>query len=100
VRRGEIYRYQPVTTRPQPTLRLIVAAQALINAGEVVIHTIPIVEVEDPNNLLAPRIGDHGWAVATLTERTLISRFTEKVGEATQDEMEQVAIALRAALEL
>jgi mRNA-degrading endonuclease toxin of MazEF toxin-antitoxin module len=100
VRRGEIYRYQPVTARPQPTLRLVVAAQALIDAGEVVLLCVPIVEQDDPSSLLAPRVGEHGWAVVTLLERTLVSRMTLYVGEATDDEMEQVAVALRAALEI
>lgn len=100
MRRGEIYRYQPVTARPQPTLRLVVAAQALIDAGEVVLLCVPIVEQDDPSSLLAPPIGEYGWAVVTLLERTLVSRMTQYVGEATEDELEQVAVALRAALEM
>ena len=99
MQRGEIYRYSPVTARPQPTLRLVVAAQALIDAGAPVLLCLPIVE-DDPENLLAPAIGDLGWAVATHIERTLVSRFTEHVGAATPAEMEQVAVALKAALDL
>ena len=48
----------------------------------------------------APRVGGAGWAVATLIERTLKSRMSEQVGIATAEEMEQVDIALRAALSL
>ncbi len=100
MQRGEIYRYSPVTARPQPTLRLVVAAQALIDSGMPVLLCLPIVEDEDPESLLAPRIGELGWAVSTNIERTLVSRFTEQVGVATAEEMEQVAVALRAALDL
>jgi mRNA-degrading endonuclease toxin of MazEF toxin-antitoxin module len=100
VQRGEIYRYSPVTARPQPTLRLVVAAQSLLDAGMTVVQCLPIVEDDDPTSLLAPRIGDLGWAVATHIERTLVSRFTEHVGAASDDEMEQVDVALRASLDL
>ena len=100
MQRGEVYRYAPVTARRQPTLRLIVAAQSLIDAGAPVLLCLPIVEDEDPESLLAPRIGDLGWAVATNIERTLVSRFTRHVGAATPQEMEQVAVALKAALDL
>ena len=99
MRRGEIYRYNPVTNRPHPTLRLVVAAQALIDAGAPVVLCLPIVE-DDPESLLTPRIGDFGWAVATNIERTLVSRFTEQVGSATANEMDAVNVALRAALDL
>jgi mRNA-degrading endonuclease toxin of MazEF toxin-antitoxin module len=44
--------------------------------------------------------GVYGWAVATMTERVLKSRLGEQIGTATPDEMTQVDIALRAALDL
>jgi mRNA-degrading endonuclease toxin of MazEF toxin-antitoxin module len=102
MRRGEIYRYNPVTTRPQPTLRLVVAAQALLDADPPppVVLCLPIVEEDDPASLLTPAVAGLGWAVATNIERTLVSRMTEHVATASADEMEQVAIALRAALDL
>jgi mRNA-degrading endonuclease toxin of MazEF toxin-antitoxin module len=100
MRRGEIYRYQPVTARPQPTLRLVVAAQAIVDSGAPVLLCLPVVEDEDPQSLLAPSVGGLGWAVAPNIERTLVSRMTERVGEAAVEEMEQVAVALRAALNL
>ncbi|MGD9528710.1 MAG: hypothetical protein AB7I38_11560 [Dehalococcoidia bacterium] len=101
MRRGEIWRYTPVTARPQPTLRIIVAAQALLDADPLpsVVVTLPIVET-DPESLLAPRISAGGWAVATLIERTLVSRFVEQVGVATADELLAVDVALRASLDL
>lgn len=97
--RGEIWAYSPVTTRPQPRLRLIVSADVLNDASPLLI-CLQVVEDEDPQSLLAPPVGDAGWAVATLIERTLKSRMTEKVATATAEEMEQVDIALRAALAL
>lgn len=102
MRRGEIWRYSPVTARPQPTLRIIVAAQALLDTDPQpsVVVTVPIVETDDPESLLAPRISGHGWAVATLIERTLVSRFVEQVGIATADELLAVDVALRASLDL
>jgi mRNA-degrading endonuclease toxin of MazEF toxin-antitoxin module len=99
MQRGEIWAYNPVTTRPQPRLRLIISADAINDASPLLI-CLQVVEDEDPKSLLAPRVGGVGWAVATLIERTLKSRMTEQVGVATAEEMEQVEIALRAALAL
>lgn len=98
--RGEIWRYAPVTARPQPTLRLIVSADALIAADAAVLVALQVVEGDDPESLLAPAVGGLGWAVATHIERVLRSRLIEHVGTATEQEMEQVAVALRAALDL
>ena len=99
MQRGEIWAYNPVTTRPQPRLRLIISADALNDASPLLI-CLQVVEDEDPQSLLAPRFGGAGWAGATLIERTLKSRMSAQVGIATAEEMEQVDIALRAALSL
>lgn len=98
MQRGEIWAYNPVTTRPQPRLRLVISADVINDASPLLI-CLQVVE-DDPQSLLAPRLGDVGWAVATLIERTLTSRMTEQVGTATAEDMEQVDIALRAALAL
>lgn len=100
MRRGEIFRYSPVTARPQPTLRILVAAQALLDTDPPVVVALPVVEQEDPQSLLAVRIGNLGWAVATLIERTLVSRFTERVGAASPEELSAVDVALRASLDV
>lgn len=78
---------------------MISSVDALNDASPPLI-CLQVVEDEDPESLLAPRVGGVGWAVATLIERTLKSRMTERVGVATVEEMEQVDIALRAALGL
>ncbi|MBV9314174.1 MAG: hypothetical protein JO100_10655, partial [Pseudonocardia sp.] len=56
--------------------------------------------VDDPGGLLAVRIGEHGWAYAMEIDRPLRSRLTQKIGEASPEEMEAVDQALRALLEL
>lgn len=81
-------------------MRILVAAQALIDTEPPIVVALPIVEQEDPQSLLAVRIGDLGWAVATLIERTLVSRFTERVGTASTEELSAVDVALRASLDL
>lgn len=100
MQRGEVWRYAPVTARPQPTLRLVVAAQAFIDSGTPVLVCLHVVEQDDPESLLAPSVAGLGWAVATSIERTLKSRFLEHVGTATADEMDQVSIAIKASLDL
>jgi hypothetical protein len=91
---------QRVRSPHWPTLRLIVAAQALLDSGMSVITSLQVVEDEDPESLLAPRVGGVGWAVATKIEQTLVSRLQEHVATASDDEMEQVNVALRASLDL
>jgi hypothetical protein len=54
----------------------------------------------DPESLLAPPVGDFGWAVVTTIERVVRSRISEVVGIATPSEMEQISLALRIALDL
>jgi mRNA-degrading endonuclease toxin of MazEF toxin-antitoxin module len=46
-------------------------------------------------SLLAPRIGDHGWAVVTTIEQVMRNRLGEQVGVATPEEMEQIDTAIR-----
>ena len=101
MRRGEVWRYEPVIARAgQSTLRLVVSADS-INADEALptVYVMQVVET-DPGSLLAVRIGDLGWAFALLVDRPVRKRLTDRVGAATVEEMEQVDAALRATLEL
>ena len=101
MRRGEIWRYQPVAARPgQSTLRLIVSADA-INADDrlPVVLTLHVVDT-DPDSLLAVRVGEHGWARALSVEPAMRSRLVEHVATAEHDTMEQVSNALRAVQDL
>jgi mRNA-degrading endonuclease toxin of MazEF toxin-antitoxin module len=99
VRRGEVWRYEPVIARAgQSTLRLVVSADS-INADDALptVYVMQVVET-DPGSLLAVRIGDLGWAFALLVDRPVRKRLTDRVGAATVEEMEQVDAALRATL--
>jgi mRNA-degrading endonuclease toxin of MazEF toxin-antitoxin module len=101
VRRGEIWRYEPVIARAgQSTTRLIVSADS-INSNDAlpVVYVMHIVD-SDPQSLLAVRIGRHGWALATEIDRPVRKRLTEQLGEATTAEMEQVDSALRAVFDV
>jgi mRNA-degrading endonuclease toxin of MazEF toxin-antitoxin module len=84
----------------QPTSRLVVSADS-VNRNEAlpVVYVMHVVDT-DPGSLLAVRIGEHGWAVATEIDRPVRKRLVEKLGEATAAEMEQVDNALRAVLDL
>lgn len=97
MRRGEVWRYEPVIARAgQSTTRLIVSADS-INRNDAlpVVYVMHLVDT-DPRSLLAVRIGEHGWALATEVDRPVRKRLTEKLGEATAAEMDQVDAALRA----
>ena len=84
----------------QPTSRLVVSADS-VNRNEAlpVVYVMHVVDT-DPGSLLAVRIGEHGWALATEIDRPVRKRLVEKLGEATAAEMEQVDNALRAVLDL
>ena len=101
MRRGEIWRYEPVIARAgQSTTRLIVSVDS-INSNEAlpVVYVMHIVD-SDPQSLLAVRIGQHGWALATEIDRPVRKRLTEQLGEATPAEMEQIDSALRAVFDV
>jgi mRNA-degrading endonuclease toxin of MazEF toxin-antitoxin module len=101
VRRGELWRYEPVIARAgQPTTRLVVSADS-VNLNEAIpLVYVMIVTETDPGSLLAVRVGGHGWALATAIDRPVRKRLAEKLGEATSAEMEQVDNALRAVFDL
>ena len=101
MRRGDVWRYEPVIARAgQSTTGLIVSADS-INRNEAlpVVYVMHVVD-SDPSSLLAVRIGEHGWALATEIDRPLRKRLTDKLGEATAEEMDQVDTALRAVFDL
>jgi mRNA-degrading endonuclease toxin of MazEF toxin-antitoxin module len=101
VKRGELWRYEPVITRAgQPTTRLVVSADSINRNDAIpVVYVMHVVDT-DPGSLLAVRIGEHGWALATEIDRPVRKRLVEKLGEATAAEMEQVDNALRAVFDL
>lgn len=101
MRRGEVWRYEPVIARAgQSTTRLIVSADS-INRNEAlpIVYVMHVVD-SDPQSLLAVRIGDSGWALATEIDRPVRKRLAEKIGEATAAEMDQVDSALRAVFDV
>jgi len=101
VRRGEVWRYEPVIARAgQSTTRLIVSADSINRTDALpVVYVMHVVDT-DPQSLLAVRIGEHGWALATEVDRPVRKRLTEKLGEATAVELDQVDAALRGVFDL
>jgi len=101
MRRGEVWRYQPVAPRPgQSNLRLIVSSDIVNEVDELpVVLALHLVDV-DPESLLAVRVGDHGWARALSIEPVVRRRLIERVGTADAHTMDAVGAALRAAQDL
>jgi mRNA-degrading endonuclease toxin of MazEF toxin-antitoxin module len=100
VRRGEVWQYRPVLERPgQSLLRLIVSADFVNKGDGVTVLGVHLVD-RDPESLLAPRIGAHGFANVMTIEAVLRRRLDARIGLATPDELEQVSDALRAAQDL
>ena len=96
MRRGEVWQYRPVLERPgQSLLRLIVSADFVNEGDGVTVLGVHLVD-RDPESLLAPRIGAHGFANVMTIEAVLRRRLDARIGLATPDELEQVSDALRA----
>lgn len=101
MRRGDIYRYQPVIQREgQSNLRLIVSDDAINANGQIPTVFAMHVVADDPGGLLAVRVGEFGWAFALEIDRPLRRRLVEKLGEATVEETESIDNALRATFNL
>lgn len=83
----------------QCLLRLIISADVLNDSDGATVLGVHVVD-RDPASLLAPRIGEHGFAHVMTIEAVLRRRLDLCVGVAGPDEMEQVANALRAAQDL
>ena len=92
MRRGDLYRYEPVMARAgQSTTRLIVSADA-VNANDELptVYAMHVVD-SDPGSLLAVRVAELGWAFALEIDRPPRRRLVEHLGRATPEELEQVA---------
>lgn len=100
MRRGEIWQYRPVLERPgQSLLRLIVSADFVNEGDGATVLGVHLVD-RDPQSLLAPRIGAHGFANVMTIEAVLRRRLDTLIALVSPEEMEQVSNALRAAQDL
>ena len=101
MRRGELWRYDPVISRAgQSITRLVISSDALNrNDALPIVYVMQVVDT-DPGSLLAVRVGNHGWALATGIDRPVRKRLTERLGEATTQEMEQIDNAIRATFDV
>jgi hypothetical protein len=78
VKRGDVYRYQPVIQREgQSNLRVIVSDDAINDTNEVPTVYAMHVVADDPGSLLAVRLGEFGWAFALEVDRPLRRRLIE-----------------------
>jgi mRNA-degrading endonuclease toxin of MazEF toxin-antitoxin module len=101
VRRGEIWRYQPVLERPgQTNTRLIVSAEGINRVQELPVVLGVNILPSDPGTLLSVRLDPWGWASALTIEQVLRRRLVEHLDTVAPELMDQVDSALRAALEL
>jgi mRNA-degrading endonuclease toxin of MazEF toxin-antitoxin module len=101
VRRGQLWRYQPVIQRPGgSTARLIISADGLNQLDELPVVLGLQVLAEDPGGLLAVQVEPWGWASALGVEQIIRRRLVEHLDTVSAEVMEQVDQALRAAMEL
>lgn len=101
MRRGQVWRYDPVLSRPgQSTTRLIVSAEGINDAESLpIVFGVHVLD-SDPGDLLAVPVEPWGWASALTLERVMRRRLVELLGTLPDDTLEQVDASLRAVLEL
>jgi mRNA-degrading endonuclease toxin of MazEF toxin-antitoxin module len=76
-----------------------VSADFLNESDSATVLGVHLVE-RDPQSLLAPRLGAHGFANVMTIEAVLRRRLDTRIALASAEEMEQVSHALRAAQDL
>lgn len=101
MRRGEVWRYDPVLSRQgQSTTRLIVSADGINDAESLpAVFGMHVLD-SDPGQLLAVHVEPWGWASALTLERVMRRRLVERLGTVPDDALEQVDASLRAVLDL
>lgn len=101
MRRGEVWRYEPVLSRRgQSTIRLIVSANGVNDAETLpIVYGVHVLD-SDPGQLLAVRVEPWGWSSALTLEPVLRRRLVEHLGTVPEDVIEPVDASLRAALDL
>lgn len=101
MRRGEIWRYEPVMQRAgRSTTRLVVSADSVNDRDSIpAVYVMNVVEF-DPGSLLAVAVDPFGWAIALEIDRPPRKRLVELLGRATTEQMEQVDNAIRATFEV
>jgi mRNA-degrading endonuclease toxin of MazEF toxin-antitoxin module len=101
VKRGDIWRYEPVAPRQgDSNLRLIVSSDAINSVAAIPVVLALRLTAADPGSLLSVRVGEHGWARALTIEPVIRRRLIEHVDSADSETMEAVNIALRAVQDL
>ena len=100
MRRGEVWSYGGLLGRAgQSTRRLVVSSDLLNESDDVATCYALHVLDSDPGSLLAVETA-WGWASVLLLDRPPRSMLTERLGEATTEQLDAVDNALRAVLEL
>lgn len=100
MRRGEVYEYVPVLPRPgQSRARLIISSQPVNDAEHPAVIGLHVLD-RDPGGLLSTRIGELGWASVMTIEAVLRSRLGGLLHTCTDDELDTISNALRAAQDL
>lgn len=100
MRRGEVFEYEPVLSRPGVSRkRLVVSADFINDSTNATVLSVHIID-RDLESLLSPAIGDHGWANVMTVESTIRRRLGVLLGTASAEELQAVDAALKAAQSL
>ncbi len=98
MRRGEIWSYVPQGSPRQP-LVVILSSDGINQSTRPWLLGAPIA-TEDPQDILSVPIENHGWVSTATLSRFYRGWLRARVDELDPPTLEQLAAALRAALDL
>lgn len=98
MRRGELYTYEPQGS-PRQQLVAIVSSDGVNDSPRPWLLGIPI-RPDDPQDILAVPVEDHGWADVASLSRYYRRWMAKQAGILAPETVELLDSALRAALDL
>ncbi len=96
--RGDVWTYVPQGS-PRHLVVVIVSSDGINQSVRPWLLGAPVV-VEDPQDILAVPIEDHGWASAGNLTRLYRGWLRERIGRLDRETVDGLDAALRAALDL
>lgn len=98
MQRGELWIYAS-RGRPAPRLVAVVSSDGINDSRRAWLLAAPVIS-EDPKDILAVPVPEHGWVSAANISRVYRPWLSERVGVLDDDTLDRLAGTLRAALEL
>ena len=98
MQRGEVWAYRPQGL-PRHQQVVLVSSDGINQSTRAWLLGVPLID-EDPADILAVAVPGHGWADTSQITRFYRRWLDEHLGRLEPDALDQLGVALRAALDL